>query len=76
MKTFRYISSLALALAGATLALMSCADEWDNHYNGHGFDSAADAPSLLELVKADKDLSEFLRVAEHVGYEGKQPFRD
>ncbi len=69
MKTFKYISSLALALAGATLALMSCADEWDNHYNGHGFDSAADAPSLLELVKADKDLSEFLRVAEHVGYD-------
>ncbi len=57
------------ALAGASLALMSCADEWDNHYGGGDLESAVDAPSLLEHVKADPDLANFLRVAEHVGYD-------
>ena len=56
-------------MACGTLALVSCADEWDNHYSGEGLQSASDAPSLLELVKADPDLSNFLRVAEHVGYD-------
>lgn len=69
MKTFKYISSLILALAGAMLGLIACADEWDNHYGGEGLESAVDAPSLLELVKADPDLANFLRVAEHVGYD-------
>ena len=69
MKTYKYITSLAFAMACGTLALVSCADEWDNHYSGEGLQSASDAPSLLELVKADPDLSNFLRVAEHVGYD-------
>ena len=69
MKTYHYITSLAFALVGSAFMMMSCADEWDDHYQGDGQGTMTNAPSLLEHVKADPDLANFLRVAQHVGYD-------
>lgn len=70
MKTTHYISLLATAcLTASALFVGACSDEWDNHYKGEGQQSAADQPSLLEWVKADPDLNQFLRVLQHTGYD-------
>ena len=69
MKTYHYITSLAFAFVGSAFMMMSCADEWDDHYQGDGQGTMTNAPSLLEHVKADPDLANFLRVAQHVGYD-------
>ena len=69
MKTNQYIISMALTFAATVaVALTSCSDAWDDHYTGVN-DSAADAPSLYEQVKADPDLANFLKVVDHVGYD-------
>lgn len=68
MKTNKYIIPLAITFAaGSALMLGACSDEWDDHYEG-SLDSSADAPTLYEQVKADPDLSNLLRVIDHVGY--------
>lgn len=70
MKTSRYLTLLATAfLAAGTLGFSSCADEWDNHYQGGDNDAASDQPSLYELIKADASLQEFTRVLDHTGYD-------
>lgn len=69
MKTYKYLSSIVLALLGGSFTLMSCADEWNDHYEGKDWDTASDAPSLYELLKADASLSEFKRVVDHLGYD-------
>ena len=70
MKTFRYITLLATALLTAgTMGLVSCADEWNDHYEGDGNVTAADQPSLYELIKADASLAEFVRVLDNTGYD-------
>lgn len=69
MKTYKYISFMAAAFACGGLSLLSCTDTWDDHYNASSQESAADAPSLYELLKADGDLANFCRVAEYVGYD-------
>lgn len=69
MKTYKYLSSIVLALLGGSFTLMSCADEWNDHYEGKDWDTASDAPSLYELLKADTSLSEFKRVVDHLGYD-------
>ena len=69
MKAKQYLKTLAVV---ATLPLwsLSCTDTWDDHYgDGTGAGTAADAPTLLEHVQADAELSEFLRVTRHVGYD-------
>ena len=70
MKTSRYITLLASAvLSAGAMGLTSCADEWDTHYDGTDNESAADQPSLYELIKADDSLKEFARVLDHTGYD-------
>ena len=70
MKTSHYFYLLAMACLTATALFMgACSDEWDNHYEGKGQESAVNQPSLLELVKADADLSQFLRVLQRTGYD-------
>ena len=70
MKTRHYITTLATAcLTALVLFFGACTDEWDSHYKGEGHDSSADQPSLLELVKADSELAQFLRVLERTGYD-------
>lgn len=70
MKTSHYIFLLATAcLTASALFMGACTDEWDNHYEGEGQQSAADQPTLLELVKEDADLNQFLRVLQHTGYD-------
>ena len=70
MKTFRYITFLTVTfLTAGALGLVSCADEWDKHYEGDGNVTAADQPSLYELIKADVTLKEFLRVIDQTGYD-------
>ena len=69
MKQFKYILpafGCVCCVFAATLA--SCADKWDDHYQG-SLDTSADAPTLYEQVKADPDLANFLRVVDHVGYD-------
>lgn len=68
MKTFRYIILLATAFLTAG-ALVSCTDEWNSHYEGDGNVTAADQPSLYELIKADATLKEFVRVLDNTGYD-------
>ena len=59
MKTSHYIFLLATACLTASVLFMgACTDEWDNHYEGEGQQSAADQPTLLELVKEDADLNQ------------------
>ncbi|MCR4995446.1 MAG: hypothetical protein K6A32_08785 [Bacteroidales bacterium] len=68
MKTQKYIIPMAIAFAaGSALMFSACSDEWDDHYEG-SLDTSADAPSLYEQVKADPDLTNLLRVVDHVGY--------
>lgn len=70
MKTFRYINLLAIAfLTAGALGFSSCADEWNSHYEGDGSVTAADQPSLYELIKADGTLKEFVRVLDNTGYD-------
>ena len=70
MKTFRYLTLLATAcLAAGTMGFVSCADEWNDHYEGDGSVTAADQPSLYELIKADGSLKEFVRVLDNTGYD-------
>ena len=68
MKQFKYILpafGCVCCIFAATLT--SCADKWDDHYQG-SLDTSANAPTLYEQVKADPDLANFLRVVDHVGY--------
>ena len=68
MKQFKYIlPALGCVCCVFATALTSCADEWDNHYQG-SLDTSANAPTLYEQVKADPELANFLRVVDHVGY--------
>lgn len=70
MKTSRYFTLLASAfLTAGALGLVSCSDDWNNHYEGDGNQNAADQPSLYALIKADDNLKEFARVLEHTGYD-------
>lgn len=70
MKTSHYISLWATAcLTASALFMGACADEWNDHYDGQGQQSAADQPTLMELVKADKELAQFQRVLEQTGYD-------
>lgn len=72
MKTSHYISLMASTFAaGMALSFVSCSDEWDNHYDNEGVQTITDAPSLLEQVKADAELTPFLRVLQTVE-SGKQ----
>lgn len=71
MKTKHYIPIFVSALALGTTLTMSCSDEWDNHFNNDGVQVAVDAPSLLERVQADPQLTPFLRVLKTVEL-GKQ----
>ncbi len=72
MKTSHYIPLLATSfVAGIAFTAMSCSDEWDNHYDNEGVQTVTDAPSLLEQVKADPELTPFLRVLQTVE-SGKQ----
>ena len=69
MKAKQYLKMLAVA-ARLPACVLSCTDAWDDHYgDGSGAGTTADAPTLLEHVQADAQLSEFLRVAKHVGYD-------
>ena len=69
MKAKQYLKTLAVA-ATIPACMLSCTDAWDDHYgDGSGAGTTADAPTLLEHVQADAQLSEFLRVAKHVGYD-------
>ena len=68
MKQFKYIlPALGCVCCVFATALTSCADEWDDHYQG-SLDTSANAPTLYEQVKADPELANFLRVVDHVGY--------
>ncbi|MBQ7495774.1 MAG: hypothetical protein IJT75_08525 [Bacteroidaceae bacterium] len=70
MKYIKYISLLATAcLTASALFLGACSDEWNNHYEGEGQQTAADQPTLLQLVTDDADLKQFLRVLQHTGYD-------
>ncbi len=68
MKTNQYIILGASWLLSMSL-LTACNDAWDEHYVDFAGASTDDAPRLLEHVQADPDLSEFLRVAQHIGYD-------
>lgn len=69
MKTYHYIKFMAFALLASAGMMMSCTDEWNDHYDGGGQGVMSDAPSLLEHLKADPDLANFLRVTQYVGYD-------
>lgn len=70
MKTLHNIPSLAVALlAASALTFSACSDEWDKHFDGDDWQTASGQPSLYELIKADGQLSEFLRVLNHTGYD-------
>ena len=70
MKTLHNIPSLAVALlAASVLTFSACSDEWDKHFDGDDWQTASGQPSLYELIKADGQLSEFLRVLNHTGYD-------
>lgn len=65
MKTNRYIHGTATMVMA--LSLFACTDSWDDHYDDPN-SAGANAPTLLEHIQADPELSEFLRVVNHVGY--------
>ena len=70
MKTKQYIQGLTFLFG--SMALIACADSWDEHYGNNGksaSESAADAPTLLAHIEADEELRPFLRVVQHVGYD-------
>lgn len=66
MNTKRFSKIIAaVALAGAPLLWSACTDTWDNHYDvTEG--GMADQPTLLESIKADANLSNFLHVIEAI----------
>lgn len=69
MNTKKYLKTLAV-LAALPAFTISCTDVWDDHYgDGTAAGTNADAPTLLEHIQADAELSEFLRVAKYVGYD-------
>lgn len=49
----------ALALAAASQGLVGCSDSWDDHYAMEGSNGTS---SLLQLIKEDPELSDFLSV--------------
>ena len=66
MNTKRFSKIIAaVMLAGAPLFWSACTDAWDEHYDvTEG--GMADQPTLLESIKADGNLSNFLRVIEAI----------
>ena len=66
MNTKRFSKIIAaVMLAGAPLFWSACTDAWDDHYDvTEG--GMADQPSLLESIKADANLANFLRVIEAI----------
>jgi len=66
MKRFikKQILSIALPFAGAALGglLVGCSDAWDDHYNNT--EQAAATESLLQRIKQNAELSDFLRVCQ------------
>ena len=66
MNTKRFSKIIAaVMLAGAPLFWSACTDAWDEHYDvTEG--GMADQPTLLESIKADGNLSSFLRVIEAI----------
>lgn len=68
MKTYRKHFAYLL-VAASCMGFLSCSDAWDEHYQGTGFETSVDAPTLLERVKANPQLSGFLKVLEATGYD-------
>ncbi|MDT3387904.1 MAG: hypothetical protein LIR46_09115, partial [Bacteroidota bacterium] len=70
MKTnnIRLVKKLIGVLCIANLlGLVSCSDEWDNHY----IPSEANASSLWEGIIAESDLSNFAKVLKATGFDQK-----
>ncbi len=62
--TSNYIGALALGLVA--MAVASCSDTWDEHYDTVE-DSVADK-TLWEIISSDDDLSNFAELAETIHY--------
>ncbi len=65
MKRIHYYIG-AVVLGAVALAVPSCTDSWDEHYNGA--QETAATQSLWELISADSKLSNFAGIAEEVHY--------
>lgn len=60
MKTNTIIRLMAAAALAAPLALTSCSDTWDDHYASDASQSGGGTQTLLQLVEAEPQLSDFL----------------
>lgn len=61
MKNFKHLyQTAALGLAMATAGLTACSDAWDDHYGTDSDASGSGNATLLQLVEAEPQLSDFL----------------
>lgn len=63
-KIFKHRILTGIALAGALFLSSACTDEWDDHYSDQGVNSTQ---TLLDVIKAENDLSDFHEVLEACG---------
>ncbi len=63
-KIFKHKIFTGIALAGALFLSSACTDEWDDHYSDQGVNSNQ---TLLDVIKADSELSDFYAVVEACG---------
>lgn len=63
-KIFKHRILTGIALAGALFLSSACTDEWDDHYSDKGVNSTQ---TLLDVIKAESDLSDFHEVLEACG---------
>lgn len=63
--TYTRINKILLGTFISLLALCSCSDEWDDHYN----ETSQDKISLWEAISNDSSLSHFAKVVKACGYD-------